>query len=157
MKEGEFISEFGSCHPVKFANMTATLRDSDGNEILCKCGEPASQAIISKEAYLARCYKCMDYEENHYTLVYRPPSEEQMKKYENLFLSTVGLDAVDPPAEKLPEPIWIDVHGREEHEALLRDSDKMHSLGLDPVFEKMVYLKRWGSWLNGCVGYTGEV
>ena len=62
---------------------------------------------------------------------------------------------IDPPAERL-EPKWININGREEHEAMLRDSDKMWSLGLDPAYEKIVYLKRWGSWLNGCTNYSGE-
>jgi hypothetical protein len=62
---------------------------------------------------------------------------------------------IDPPSEKV-ETKWINVNGREEHEAILRNSDKMHSLGLDPYFEKMVYLKRWGSWLNGSFGYEGN-
>ncbi len=61
---------------------------------------------------------------------------------------------IDPPAHELPRKL-INVNGREEHEAMLRDSDKMWSLGLDPVYEKMVYLRRWGSWLNGCVDYSG--
>ncbi len=54
---------------------------------------------------------------------------------------------IDPPAEKI-EPKWINVNGREEHEAMLKDEEKMLSLGLDPVFERMVYLKRWGGWLK---------
>ena len=57
-------------------------------------------------------------------------------------------DGIDPPSERL-ESRQIDVHGREEHEAMLRDTDKMLSLGLDPIYEKIVYLKRWGGWLNG--------
>ena len=64
-------------------------------------------------------------------------------------------DGDNPPAE-IPPTIWINVNGRQEHEALLRDSDKMRSLGLDPLFERMVYLRRWGSWLNGCVDYSGK-
>tara|TARA_R110000868_G_scaffold200302_2_gene447617 strand:+ start:915 stop:1133 length:219 start_codon:yes stop_codon:yes gene_type:complete len=63
---------------------------------------------------------------------------------------------IDPPSHKL-ETKLINVNGREEHEAMLREPDKMLSLGLDPVYEKMVYLGRWGSWLNGCINYTGNV
>lgn len=63
---------------------------------------------------------------------------------------------IDPPAERM-EPRWINVKGREEHEAMLRDSDKMWSLGLDPAYEKIVYLKRWGSWLNGSTNFLGTV
>lgn len=65
-------------------------------------------------------------------------------------------DGIDPPAEVLYVRD-INVNGREEHEAMLRDSDKMHSLNLDPIYEKIVYLKRWGSWLNGSVTYDGKV
>lgn len=54
---------------------------------------------------------------------------------------------IDPPAE-MPEIRWVNVKGREEHEAMLRDPEKMISLGLDPIFERMVYLKRWGGWLS---------
>jgi hypothetical protein len=54
---------------------------------------------------------------------------------------------IDPPAEQIPVK-YINVNGREEHEALLRDEAKMLELGLDPIYEKIVYLKRWGGWLN---------
>lgn len=64
----------------------------------------------------------------------------------------VGLD---PPGDEIPTK-WINVRGREEHEALLRDSDKMWSLDLDPAYEKIVYLRRWGSWLNGSVSFDGK-
>lgn len=56
-------------------------------------------------------------------------------------------EGIDPPAERL-EPIWVNVQGREEHEAMLRDTEKMISLGLDPYFETMVYLQRWGGWIK---------
>ena len=65
-------------------------------------------------------------------------------------------DGENPPAEQIPTK-WINVKGREEHEAMLRDSDKMWSLGLDPAYEKIVYLKRWGSWLNGSTNYLGII
>jgi hypothetical protein len=65
-------------------------------------------------------------------------------------------DSINPPPE-IPETKWINVRGREEHEAILRDIDKMWSLGLNPTYEKMVYLRRWGSWLNGSVSYDGKV
>ena|ERR1700752_3721811 len=55
--------------------------------------------------------------------------------------------AIDPPSEK-PQTKWIDVKGRKEHEALLMDEEKMISLGLDPMYEKIVYLKRWEGWLK---------
>ena len=62
-------------------------------------------------------------------------------------LGNFGFDGEHPPAE-IPETKWINVNGREEHEALLKDPAKMESLGLDPHFEIMVYLKRWGGFLR---------
>lgn len=58
---------------------------------------------------------------------------------------------IDPPAEQIPVN-YINVNGREEHEAMLKDEEKMLSLGLDPYFERMVYLKRWGGWLHQTEG-----
>lgn len=43
---------------------------------------------------------------------------------------------------------YIDVKGREEHEAILKDENKMLALGLDPYYERITYLKRWGGWLR---------
>ena len=53
----------------------------------------------------------------------------------------------DPPAQ-LPEVKYINVRGREEHEAVIRDAELCKELGLDQMYETMVYLKRWGSWLG---------
>jgi len=55
-------------------------------------------------------------------------------------------DALNAPSEQIPVK-WIDVRGREEHEAILKDPAKCEELGLDRYYEIMVYLKRWGSWL----------
>lgn len=54
---------------------------------------------------------------------------------------------IDPPSER-PEVKYINVKGREEHEALLKDSKKLWELGCDPYYEKLTYLKRWGGWLK---------
>ena len=51
------------------------------------------------------------------------------------------------PAE-LPPIKWVNVRGREEHEAILKDEVWCKELGLDQAYEIMVYLKRWGSWLG---------
>jgi len=56
-------------------------------------------------------------------------------------------EGIDPPPEQIAVK-YINVNGRKEHEALLRDEKKMLELGLDPYFEIMVYLKRWDGWLN---------
>ncbi len=60
----------------------------------------------------------------------------------------LGDDGIDPGPDRLPMPTLVNVNGREEHEAMLKDSEKMISLGLDPYFETMVYLQRWGGWLK---------
>ena len=56
-------------------------------------------------------------------------------------------EGIDPPAH-LPERKVINVNGREEHEAILKDAAKCEELGLDQMFEVIIYLKRWGGWLN---------
>jgi hypothetical protein len=56
-------------------------------------------------------------------------------------------EGIDPPA-LIPERKHINVRGREEHEAVLKDAKLCQELGLDQVYETLVYLKRWGSWLS---------
>jgi len=56
-------------------------------------------------------------------------------------------DGIDPPAE-IPERIWVNVQGREEHEAIIKDGQKCKELGVCQAFEVMQYLNRWGGWLN---------
>ena len=67
-----------------------------------------------------------------------------------------NFEVIESPSDR-PETKWININGRAEHESILRDEKKMHELGLDPIYEKMVYLKRWGSWINGCVDYSGKM
>jgi hypothetical protein len=43
---------------------------------------------------------------------------------------------------------WVNVRGRDEHEAVLLDKDLCQSLGLDQAYEIMRYLKRWGAFLS---------
>lgn len=56
-------------------------------------------------------------------------------------------EGINPP-DKLPETKYINVNGRKEHEDLIRNTEKCAEIGLDQYFEIMVYLKRWGGWLN---------
>ena len=56
-------------------------------------------------------------------------------------------NGIDPPAE-LPPVKYINIRGREEHEAIIKDAAWCKELGLDQAYEIMVYLKRWGSWLE---------
>lgn len=53
----------------------------------------------------------------------------------------------DPPEEQL-QCRHIDVRGRKEHEAMLRNPEKCKELGLDIYYETVVYLNRWGGWLK---------
>lgn len=57
-------------------------------------------------------------------------------------------DGINPTPMQLPFPILINVNGRKEHESILKDPKKMEELGLDPYYETMVYLMRWGGWLE---------
>jgi len=54
---------------------------------------------------------------------------------------------LDPPAEQIPVKD-INVNGRKEHEALIKDGSKCRELGLDQIYETIVYLNRWGGWLR---------
>jgi len=56
-------------------------------------------------------------------------------------------EGIDPPAEMIKTK-YINIKGRKEHEAILKDAKKCEELGLDQYYEIIVYLNRWGSWLN---------
>jgi hypothetical protein len=52
------------------------------------------------------------------------------------------------PASELPPVKWVNIRGREEHEAVIRDAALCNELGLNQVYEMMSYLRRWGGWLS---------
>lgn len=56
-------------------------------------------------------------------------------------------DGIDPPAQQI-QCKFIEVKGRQEHESILNDPERCKELGIDLYYERMVYLKRWGSWLD---------
>lgn len=60
----EIECEFGSSHPIRFG--IGILCNSEGEEVLCKCGKPSETAIMGKSAYVARCNECMECEDNGY-------------------------------------------------------------------------------------------
>lgn len=72
-----------------------------------------------------------------------------LKKIVHLNPKVVPLEhaGIEPPPQQI-ETKWINVRGREEHEAIIRDAEKCKELGLDQMYEILVYLKRWGSWLD---------
>jgi hypothetical protein len=82
----------------------------------------------------------------HLNLVRRDMADE--KKYSCLSKKTDPFcEGIDPPAH-LPERRYVNVRGREEHEAIIKDAAFCKELGLDQIYETMVYLKRWGGWLQ---------
>jgi len=75
-------------------------------------------------------------------------TSEFLERFKHLNAKPIPLEesGICPPAQQL-ETVWVNVRGREEHEALLKNSDKCKELGLDQVYETIVYLKKWGDWL----------
>ena len=75
-------------------------------------------------------------------------SKEQAKRFWPMQAEPLPLsEGIDPPAN-LPERVVINVNGREEHEAVIKDGARCKELGIDQLYETMVYLNRWGGWLN---------
>jgi hypothetical protein len=56
-------------------------------------------------------------------------------------------EGIDLPPYQMKR-FTIDVNGREEHESWLKDPQKCADHGIDIMYETIVYLKRWGGWLN---------
>jgi hypothetical protein len=52
------------------------------------------------------------------------------------------------PSSELPQVKWVNIRGREEHEAVIRDAALCAELGLDQIHEIYSYMQRWGSWLS---------
>ncbi len=63
-------------------------------------------------------------------------------------MNTTPLSEGDRPACDSMKRKSIDVVGRKEHEAWLKDPKKCAEYGLDLHYETMIYLKRWGGWLK---------
>lgn len=69
-------------------------------------------------------------------------------RYDDISGATIALgEHLDPPAQQLPVK-YVNVNGRAEHEALIKDGKRCKELGLCQVYEILVYMKRWGSWLS---------
>lgn len=64
--------------------MEPKLYDSQGNEVLCKCGKPSDQTFIGIDYFIARCKDCLDVPSECYNLIYIPKldlhSQERIKK-----------------------------------------------------------------------------
>ena len=51
--------EYGSTGNVRWLNPSnVTAYNTEGNEMLCKCGKPSIGAIIGKDAYISFCEDC---------------------------------------------------------------------------------------------------
>jgi hypothetical protein len=73
---------------------------------------------------------------------------DMIGKYKNLKIKAVPLvEGVVPPPH-IPETKQINVRGRVEHEAIIKDASWCKELGIDQSYEVMKYLKRWGGWLG---------
>jgi hypothetical protein len=56
----EHNCEFGSAFPVRFLPLESVkLYDSEGNEVLCKCGKLATTEIFGIKTCLFLCDECM--------------------------------------------------------------------------------------------------
>lgn len=49
---------------------------------------------------------------------------------------------------RLPKIKYINIRGREEHETVIKDADLCKEIGLDQLYESIVYFKRWNGWLS---------
>jgi hypothetical protein len=56
-------------------------------------------------------------------------------------------DGEESPSE-IPERRIVCVNSRKDHEAIIQDATMCSVLGLDQIYETLVYLNRWGGWLG---------
>ena len=55
------VSEFGSVGNIRWPTAdNVKMYDSDGNEMICKCGKPATCGIAGRNSYLAQCSDCFN-------------------------------------------------------------------------------------------------
>ena len=65
--------EWGSAENVRFLPPgSGTMYDSEGKIVLCKCGKPAGQAAIGKEAFIAWCSDCSPNKQQPAKFIYKP-------------------------------------------------------------------------------------
>lgn len=99
------------------------------------CGEHCLDCKCDLTSKLQTCLRRREY--------------NQYPRYTHLNPKIIPIsDGITPPAQKIPDRRTVDVCGRKEHEAILKSSERCKELGLDQYYEIMVYLKRWGNWLD---------
>jgi hypothetical protein len=65
-------AEYGSSFDVRFLQPSqSSLVDSEGNEVMCKCGKPGGTAILGKGAFVAYCADCGPFTSPHAAYIYR--------------------------------------------------------------------------------------
>lgn len=69
----ELIEEWGTTSNVRFCNPAdVKMLDSEGNVMLCSCGNPAGSGIMSKSVSLVWCSDCSPMHKYSSKLIYMP-------------------------------------------------------------------------------------
>lgn len=79
--------EFGTTGNIRFLDPSqVTMRDSEGNIILCKCGKPAGSMISGKNAFLAHCSDCSPLGNGAAEFIYKQsaPSLERLQELRDI-------------------------------------------------------------------------
>lgn len=81
----ELREEFGCMEPIRFTSSEdVTVYDSNGKEILCKCGKKSTQSLIGQNFSHNFCNDCMPFEElPQGELVYIPLPEQCTPKIQD--------------------------------------------------------------------------
>lgn len=74
-KEGELIAEYDCSENVRFAD--CTMRDSQGKEVLCKCGKPAGMSIIGVTHCVSYCTDCSPLNKSEAKFVFVNPLQSK--------------------------------------------------------------------------------
>lgn len=57
--ENKIVTEFGSSMPFRVLPAeNVGLYDANDNQIMCVCGKPATESIMGKESFVAKCAEC---------------------------------------------------------------------------------------------------
>lgn len=117
--------------------------------VCSKCGEYTDECICTyrcKEC--GSVLNCVCPSKDMPTPLCQTHQNAPKPRFSNLNASTIPLgDGEEPPATEIPTK-WINVKGREEHEAIIKSAERCKELGLCQYYEIMIYLARWKGWLG---------
>lgn len=69
-------AEYGSVGNIRFPSLAdSCMKDSNGNPVKCKCGNPAGMAIMGQESYIARCGDCVISDKQSTSFIYQPQNQ----------------------------------------------------------------------------------